>query len=273
MSSIVEGTVTIGVAIIAYFILPNFPATTKWLNMQERQIAQWRLEADAGEADEHQNISFGGGLKMAFTDPKTYVLIVLVLGIVSASGVTNFFPTVVKTLGYSNIRTLCLTAPPYALCTITALFNAWHSDRTGEKTLHIIIPLGVAVTAFIIAASTTALVPRYLSMMLMVPGLYSGYVVALGWISNSIPRPAAKRSIALAAVNAISNGSSIYASYLYPSSDSPRFIMAMSINAGTCALAFVMVLVLRAMLMKENRAIEAEAAQHGGKLARPKYLY
>ena len=57
-------------------------------------------------------------------------------------------------------------------------------------------------------------------MMLMVPGVYSGYVVGLAWISNSIPRPPAKRAAALAFVNAISNTSSIYASYMYSEKDS-----------------------------------------------------
>lgn len=54
--------------------------------------------------------------------------------------------------------------------------------------------------------------------MLMVPGVYTGYVVALAWISNTLPRPPAKRAAALAAINAISNTSSIYASYMYKTS-------------------------------------------------------
>jgi hypothetical protein len=50
-----------------------------------------------------------------------------------------------------------------------------------------------------------------------------GYVVALGWISNCMPRPPAKRAAALAAINAVSNTSSIYASYMFPSSAGPRY--------------------------------------------------
>lgn len=93
-ASIIEGSITVGIAMASYFVLPNFPATTKWLTPQERQIAQWRLEVDAGEADEHAiQHSFSAGIKMALSDPKSYVLIFLVLGIVSSGGVTNFFPS------------------------------------------------------------------------------------------------------------------------------------------------------------------------------------
>lgn len=148
---------------------------------------------------------------------------VMIFCMVSSGSVTNFFPTVVQTLNYGKIQTLLLTAPPYVLAMITAFANAWHADRTGERYFHITLPLYVAVAAFVIAAATTSTGPRYLSMMLMVPGIYTGYVVALGWISNILPRPPAKRAAALAFINAVSNASSIYASYMYPSSAGPRY--------------------------------------------------
>jgi hypothetical protein len=95
----------------------------------------------------------------------------------------------VKTLGYDNIHTLLLTAPPYVLAVFTTFLNAWHADKTGERFWHIVLPLCVGVAAFILAACTHSTAPRYVAMMLMVPGVYTGYVVALAWISNSMPRP------------------------------------------------------------------------------------
>jgi len=154
----------------------------------------------------------------------------MILCIVSSASVTNFFPTVVETLNYGKIETLLLTAPPYCLAVITAFINAWHSDRTGERYFHVTLPLYISVAAFIIAATTTDVAPRYVSMMLMVPSFYSGYVVALGWISNTLPRPASKRAAALAAINCVSNASSIYASYMYPDSDKPRFSEFLSLG-------------------------------------------
>ena len=91
---IIEGVVTIVIACAAFFILPNFPRTTTFLTEEERQLAVWRLEEDVGEDDwvdsEHQ--SFTVGLKLAFTDVKTYVLMFMVFGIVASGTVTNFFP-------------------------------------------------------------------------------------------------------------------------------------------------------------------------------------
>lgn len=48
------------------------------------------------------------------------------------------------------------------------------------------------------------------------PGsFYASFVVTYAWISNSLPRPPAKRAAALAFINAVSNATSIYVSYLY----------------------------------------------------------
>ncbi|KAK1138776.1 hypothetical protein N8T08_002007 [Aspergillus melleus] len=255
---IIEGAVTIVIALIALFILPNFPRTTGWLSEEEKELAAWRLEEDIGEDDwvDSEQQSFLHGAKLAFTDIKTYVLTLLVLCIVSSASVTNFFPTVVETLNYGNIETLLLTAPPYCLAVICAFANAWHADRTGERYFHITLPLYVAMAAYIIAATTTAIGPRYLSMMLMVPSLYTGYVVALSWISSTLPRPASKRAAALAAINCVSNASSIYASYMYPDSDKPRFVTAMSVNCATAFIAILAATVLRFILVGLNKKLD-----------------
>ncbi|KAK2762291.1 hypothetical protein FQN54_001301 [Arachnomyces sp. PD_36] len=255
---IIEGAVTIVIAFGAYFILPNFPRTTKWLSEDEKALAVWRLQEDIGEDDwidtEHQ--SFFEGFKLALLDVKMWILMVMIFCIVASGSVTNFFPTVVASLKYDDIQTLLLTAPPYVLAMITAFTNAWHADKTGERYFHITLPLYVAVIAFIIAATTTTTAPRYLSMMLMVPGVYTGYVVALGWISNTLPRPPAKRASALAAINAISNCSSIYASYMYPDSAGPRYVTAMAVNCCTAVIAILCATLLRFILVRLNRKLD-----------------
>ncbi|KAI9802141.1 MAG: hypothetical protein M1833_002062 [Piccolia ochrophora] len=255
---IIEGAITVVIAFAAFFILPNFPRTTTWMTEEERQLAVWRLEEDIGEDDwiDSQHQTFWNGLKLAFQDVKTWILMALLFCFVSSGSITNFFPTVVKTLGYSNVISLLLTVPPYALCVMTAFANAWHADRTGERYYHITIPLWVALVAFIIAASTTTLGPRYLAMMLMVPGVYTGYVVALAWISNTLPRPPAKRAAALAAINAVSNASQIYAAYMYPPSQDPRYVIAMAVNSATAIFGIISATVLRIMLTKLNRKLD-----------------
>jgi MFS family permease len=259
---IIEGAMTIFVAFCAIFILPNFPATTSWLTEDERAYATWRLAVDGGKADDHVKQSFKDGFIMAITDAKTYVLMLLLYGFVSCGTVTTFFPIVVKTLGFGNTQTLLLTAPPYILGVITTFANALHSDYTKERFYHVCLPPILAVFAFGLAAGTTSTVPRYIAMMLMIPGIYTGYVIGLGWISTSIPRPPAKRAAALALVNAFSNLCSVYMSFAYQSFQAPRYTAAMITNVCTALLSIFMAVVLRYMLIKDNKKLEQEEVEH-----------
>ena len=84
---IIEGAITVAIAISAYFILPNFPRTTGWLTPQERALAIWRLEEDVGLDDwtSSKDQSFWHGFVLAFKDIKTYILMLMILCIVSAA--------------------------------------------------------------------------------------------------------------------------------------------------------------------------------------------
>ncbi len=154
------------------------------------------------------------------------------------------------------MQTLFLTVPPYVLAVITTFLNSLHADRTGERFFHVVIPLCFGLVAYIIAASTTAFGPRYFAMMLMPAGCYTGYVVCLAWISNTLPRPPAKRAAALALINAVSNATSIYVSYMYQDKDAPRFIPAMTVNAVTLLIAMFCAFTLRTLLMRLNKRLE-----------------
>ncbi|KAK4191170.1 major facilitator superfamily domain-containing protein, partial [Podospora australis] len=74
---IIEGAATVAVAGACYFVLPNFPRTTKWLTTEERELAVWRLQEDIGEDDwtTSGEQTFWEGAKLAFQDYKTYILV------------------------------------------------------------------------------------------------------------------------------------------------------------------------------------------------------
>lgn len=80
-----------------------------------------RLREDVGLDDwtSSEDQTFFHGFYLALKDPKVYLLMACATGIVSSGGVTNFFPSVVNTLGFNSLNTLLLTAPPYLLAVIT----------------------------------------------------------------------------------------------------------------------------------------------------------
>ncbi|KAJ5764135.1 MFS general substrate transporter [Penicillium manginii] len=257
---IIEGALTVFVALLSIFIIPDLPRTTSWLTEEEKELAAWRLEADIGEDDwvDSQHQSMFHGAKLAFMDYKTWLLLGAIYGLTSAGAVTTFFPIVMAGLGKSTVETLLLTTPPYLIGAIFVMLNAWHADKTGERYLHIALPPIVAIVAFIIALSNTSFAGQYVAMCLMIGGIYAGYVVLLGHVSNILPRPATKRAAALALINCLSNVCQIYTPYLYPDSASPRFIAAFSHNLALCGMSIFFATIIRIVLGRLNKQLDEE---------------
>ena len=66
---------TIVVALASMLVLPDFPSTYSGFSSEERDLALWRLEEDAGETDGvDRKTTRMQGLKMAIIDPKTWLL-------------------------------------------------------------------------------------------------------------------------------------------------------------------------------------------------------
>ncbi|KAG7043118.1 hypothetical protein JMJ77_0002829 [Colletotrichum scovillei] len=265
---IIEGSLTVAIALGAFFVLPDFPANTKWLTEQERQLAMWRMEVDAaGEEDWTSSSSqpIFDGFKMILVDPINWILVVLVYGAASSISINSFFPTVVASLGKDRITTLLLTSPPYLLACIVCAAVSWNADRMNERYWHTVAPLACSLVGFIISSAATGIGPRYFGAMIMLPGIYTGFNMSMVWTANTIYRPTAKRAAAVAFNNAFSTLSGIYGSYLYPNNATPRFVLAFSVNAAMALMAIVAATVLHFILKRENKKLEmreqeAEAA-------------
>ncbi|KAF5266887.1 hypothetical protein FOXYS1_2257 [Fusarium oxysporum] len=257
---IIEGCATYPAAIVTYFVVPDYPATTAWLSDEERRIAVLRMAEDASKEDDRADVSAWEGAKMAFTDPALYMIWIMQLGLNTAAAFTNFFPTIVKTLGYSSTITLLLSAPPYVFAAALGITNSWHSDRVNERWLHVVWPQIFCSIGFIISAVTLNTAARYISTFMMM-SVYGSFGCILSWVSSSLPRPSTKRAISYAVVNAGSNLASIYASYFYPSSQGPRYWQANVANVAFSGLCIAMATILRFFLARRNKKLE-KAREH-----------
>lgn len=120
----IEGALTIFFAIVALFVLPDFPATSSWLTPLERRLAERRLEEDIGtvDKDEKESGNHLAGLNMALSDWKVWWLALALTSMVISLSFNAFFPTLSKTMGFNTTVTLLLCAPPWVFATFCAFF-------------------------------------------------------------------------------------------------------------------------------------------------------
>ncbi|KAF4879213.1 putative transporter [Colletotrichum siamense] len=251
---LVEGVVTVGLALLFAFILPNSPDGIKSLSETERAWVKFNYEKDQGQSDDRSEVSARQGFMLAVRDPKTWLMLATLYCIFTSAGVTNFFPPVVATLGYSRTVTYALTAPPFVLCCATMLANGFHSDRAGERYWHVVAPLGVTLAANVIAVSTLNVGARYTAMMLMPASFYAGSTVLLSWIAGTINQPVTKRAAAIALIVSVCNTPNVWTPYLY--NGAPRYFAAFTVNLVAAGAAIVTATVTRMYLRRENQKMD-----------------
>ncbi|THU88574.1 MFS general substrate transporter [Dendrothele bispora CBS 962.96] len=250
---IIEGCVTFGIAIIAIFMLPDHPLATRWLTPEERELAQYRMDADSVGIEPSKGAI--AGLKQAVVDGKLWVLVILQTLHLAACGFNSFFPTVVSALGYNSTLTLVLTCPPYLSAGVGAVLLAMSSGKHNERAWHITASMLVAIVGFIISCVTLDVGARYTSCFLFCIGAYAANSIILGWIATTCSQTQEKKAASLSIVNMFANASFIYTPYLYPMSDGPKYLMANAANASFTFCVIICTWILKFWLMAENRKI------------------
>lgn len=213
------------------------------------------------------------GCKLAFKDPKTYILAIAYHCITGTAGFQNFFPTLTKTLGYSSTVSLLLVAPPYVFMVLWSFAHSLLSDRIGNRFWFFVYPVSeqnnqcpsypdtnviqipLSIIGFIIFMTTDAFGPRYFSFFLMI-FVFAQNGTIYAWIANAIPRPPAKRAAALAFINSVGNAASIWTPFIYFDWSAPHYRPALGANIGLQIVALICALVLRWYLQRQNRQLE-----------------
>lgn len=254
---IIEGAITMFIGLVIMVMLPDFPDTWRFLSPEMKAVANRRLAIDAAEADvdEDGKRSQIKGLKLAFTDIKTYVLAIAYMSITGASGFQNYFPTLTRTLGHNKIISLVLVAPPYLFMVAYSMAHARLSDHLANRFWFFVYPIPITMVGFIIFMTTESFGPRYFSFFLMV-FVFAQNSTVYSWIANVIPRPPAKRAAAYAFINSVGNSASIWTPYTYRDEDEPFYRPAMGVCIALQGVSAVMALFMCFHLRQLNKRQE-----------------
>ncbi|KAL1582674.1 hypothetical protein WHR41_08735 [Cladosporium halotolerans] len=254
---IIQGAISIGVALVAAVFLPDSPLKTRWLTESERQLAHQRIFQDqTGRRNESSTV--WQGLREASTDYKTWLFCLMDNLHLSANGFKNFLPSVVKTLGFNTTVTLALTCPPYLVAGAISILVSWSSGRHNERTWHTTVSKLIACVGFALSAATMSVAGRYVGIMLFVGATYGVNNIVLAWAAATLGQTDEKKAVAIAMTNTLGNLASVYTPYLWPDSDAPRFIPAFMASIGFSLGVVICAWVLRIILQRENKKLVQE---------------
>ncbi|KAF2174006.1 hypothetical protein M409DRAFT_62190 [Zasmidium cellare ATCC 36951] len=271
---IIEGAVSILVGVVAFFLLPDWPENTRWLSDEEREIARYRVLVSNGGKEEQVGGTWDG-LKDAIKDPFTWMFCGMHFSLINAQSFKDFFPSIIKTFGFSELNTYLVQAPPYAIAYITACLCAYSSGRFRESCYHIILPIVASAVGISLMISTPNIGARYFGSVLLVSGTYNGLNLQLSWETTLVPAPRSKKAALIAIANCVSQCSHWFSPYFFPTKHEPFYRLGGGLILFGCLCTALLCWAVKWWAKRLNKKLdEAEGySEHSGVERGWRYAY
>lgn len=166
---LIFGVVTIGLGMLAYFIIVDFPDKNTFLTEKETAFVIDRINAERGDA-EADKLTFGAAMNH-LKDFKLWLFAVLFMcTTLPAYAFAYFLPIILSGGGYPVQTSLLLSAPPYISAAFYTFAVAYASDKFHQRALFIGINASVAMVGLFIMAFGGPLGLRYFGSFLAIAG-------------------------------------------------------------------------------------------------------
>ena len=253
------GVPAVLMGVVTWFVLADGPETARFLSPAQKA---WLRDTIAAEDRAGGKVAHANPLS-ALTDGRVLLLASTFVGFPLAAYVLSYWlPTVVKGFGVSNTTNGFINVLPWLLTGVALWWLPRHSERVGEKTWHIVLPvaLGAACLVGSVAVSGQAASDNALRFALLC--IAAACIFAAQPIFWTLPSSFLRGSSAaagLAVINATGNLGGFVAQNVVPwiKDRTGSTLAPMLFLAGCLAFAGLMVFVVQGLLGRTARSAMA----------------
>jgi ACS family tartrate transporter-like MFS transporter len=235
---LVEGAPAILLGCLVLLYLSDRPGDARWLEPAERD---W-LAAEVGGEEKDRERHHGLTLLQALTDGRVWLLILLYFTVAVGSNGFGFYLPKLLQISFPGAREFeigLLASLPNVCAVVCMVFNAAHSDRTGERRWHVVAPAALSAVGWVLAA--WALTPAVNAPALALVGLSLAQVGIMSMLPTFWALPTAFLSGAAAAggialINSVGN----VGGFVGPYSIGRLQAATGNFTSGLLAMAFIM---------------------------------
>ena len=183
-TAISEGLMTVGCAVVVFFLISDFPEESGWLSDEEKAFVKARLAEDTGDSQLNAHPTWREVLGVL----KDFKLVLGGLAyfglIVPGSGYAYFAPAIIRSLGYSPVMTQLYSVPPWAVSFVLSMAAATASDYYKRKYIFILPLLLISVVGIIVLLNVHDSVKvMYGALFLSMMGGFAALPIILCWFS------------------------------------------------------------------------------------------
>ncbi|CZT14629.1 related to TNA1-High affinity nicotinic acid plasma membrane permease [Ramularia collo-cygni] len=261
---IIEGVAGAALGIGAFWGIPNYPHdhNVRWISPEQAELAQYRMLCSNGGVTENDDGGMWEGVKLAIFDPFTWIFTVLHTGLILALAFKDFFPSIVATLGYSDLMTYLIQAPPYVFAYIACIGFSWSAGKYMEHCWHIIATSMMSIIGTAIVISTMNVGARYFGMFFMCAGPFVGLNIHIPWETTNVFSPRTKRGALLAITHSIASATHWFSPYFFLRSQEPMYENGGILIIVGAVLGIAGCLVCKWYVKKLNKKLDEHEREH-----------
>ncbi|ESK97355.1 high-affinity nicotinic acid transporter [Moniliophthora roreri MCA 2997] len=255
---VIEGGITILFGITAYFYLPGFPDTNKFLSRTETEFILRRIEDDRGDAlADPVTLNKVLGHLM---DWKVWVFGTMFLcATIPAYAIGLFVTIILSGMGWDVKHSLLLSAPPYVFAAISVFIFAWLSDKHRHRAGFLATQTVITITGFLITGFVDSPGWRYFGLFLGNSGSSGCIPGILAYASNNIVSHS-KRAVTTAVIISFGGVGGIIATTIFRQADFPRYLPGVIATISFQVLLLMLLGGTTVFFWRHNRAHAALGA-------------
>ena len=270
MIFLVEGIVTMGLALIAFAALPNGPETARWLSAEEKSLAIGRLQA---ERDVRRPGTTAGGAAplvdklnlnrfiRGIANPVTIsTSIVFLFDAITVQSLAFFLPTIVKTIfpTETTVRQQLYTTPPYLVGIVLTAGLSWISWRVDRRQIFIAGSVPLVMIGYAMFLGSTNPRVRYAATFLASSSFTLGALTNAQVSANVISDTARNAAIGINAFCAHLGG--LVSTWAFLQWDAPHFPIGNGINLATSSTSFIISFATLIWINRDNKLRDSREA-------------
>jgi MFS transporter, ACS family, tartrate transporter len=197
---LIEAAPSVLLALFGPVILSDRPTEATWLTKEE---SHW-LD-DVLHREQQQKEGSVIPIMQALRSRRLILLALAYLGNgFGVYGTVFFVPLIIKDLGFSNLTTSWLAAMPAALGVVGMILFSRSSDRTGERTWHVVVAMGLGGAGLLLTGMTIGSAPLEL-IGLCIAGFGIGADLPVFWNLPTAYLGATTAAAGIAFINSFGN--------------------------------------------------------------------
>ncbi|BGP71095.1 hypothetical protein NBRC10513v2_004460 [Rhodotorula toruloides] len=264
MIFLIEGIISMGIAIFSWFVLADRPEVCSWLTPEEKALAEARIKIDNVGSTVVVDAIHWKAVWAGILNPVTLASsIIFMFDNTVVQGVGFYLPSIIKSIypTSSTIRVQLLSVPPYVLGSLTTLATGYFSWKTRNRTLYMMISAPFVMLGFAMYIGSMNAHVRYAAAFMVAIGAFSFGSLCTAFSAANVTSDTA-RAAALGTTVFMGNVGGLISTWTFLPRHAPRYLPGNAFNLAGSSIMLILSVAIWLWMRKENRAKENGRDDH-----------